>query len=204
MNKLLADFNTLYNAYPFRDISNADIEEAINCGIAEEKKSIETICACNDQPTFENTILPFESSGETLSRATTLLYNLLSANRNDELENIAEKITPILTAHQSEIYQKEELFARVDYVKQNEKMASPEDQMLLDKIYDAFVNSGIALCKGKRQRFNQIKEELAQLKLQFNFKLTIYNIYYLNFVFKTPSEKKYIITRRIPVQDDDV
>ena len=168
MNKLLADFNTLYNAYPFQDISNADIEEAINCGIAEEKKSIETICACNDQPTFENTILPFEASGETLSRATTLLYNLLSANRNDELENIAEKITPILTAHQSEIYQKEELFARVDYVKQNEKMASPEDQMLLDKIYDAFVNSGIALCKGKRQRFNQIKEELAQLKLQFS------------------------------------
>lgn len=168
MNKLLADFNTLYNAYPFQDISNADIEEAINCGIAEEKKSIETICACNDQPTFENTILPFEASGETLSRATTLLYNLLSANRNDELENIAEKITPILTAHQSEIYQNEELFARVDYVKQNEKMASPEDQMLLDKIYDAFVNSGIALCKGKRQRFNQIKEELAQLKLQFS------------------------------------
>lgn len=168
MNKLLADFNTLYNAYPFQDISNADIEEAINCGIAEEKKSIETICACNDQPTFENTILPFESSGETLSRATTLLYNLLSANRNDELENIAEKITPILTAHQSEIYQNEELFARVDYVKQNEKMASSEDQMLLDKIYDAFVNSGIALCNGKRQRFNQIKEELAQLKLQFS------------------------------------
>lgn len=168
MNKLLADFNTLYNAYPFQDISNTDIEEAINCGIAEEKKSIETICACNDQPTFENTILPFESSGETLSRATTLLYNLLSANRNDELENIAEKITPILTAHQSEIYQDEELFARVDYVKQNEKMASPEDQMLLDKIYDAFVNLGIALCKGKRQRFNQIKEELAQLKLQFS------------------------------------
>lgn len=168
MNKLLADFNTLYNAYPFQDISNADIEEAINCGVAEEKKSIETICACNDQPTFENTILPFESSGEILSRATTLLYNLLSANRNDELENIAEKITPILTAHQSEIYQNEELFARVDYVKQNEKMASPEDQMLLDKIYDAFVNSGIALCKGKRQRFNQIKEELAQLKLQFS------------------------------------
>jgi peptidyl-dipeptidase Dcp len=168
MNKLLADFNTQYNAYPFQDISNADIEEAINCGIAEEKKSIETICACNDQPTFENTILPFESSGETLSRATTLLYNLLSANRNDELENIAEKITPILTAHQNEIYQNKELFARVDYVKQNEKMASPEDQMLLDKIYDAFVNSGIALCKGKRQRFNQIKEELAQLKLQFS------------------------------------
>ena len=168
MNKLLADFNTQYNAYPFRDISNADIEEAINCGIAEEKKSIETICACNDQPTFENTILAFEASGETLSRATTLLYNLLSANRNDELENIAEKITPILTAHQSEIYQNEELFARVDYVKQNEKMASSEDQMLLDKIYEAFVNSGIALCKGKRQRFNQIKEELAQLKLQFS------------------------------------
>lgn len=168
MNKLLADFNTLYNAYPFQDISNADIEEAINCGIAEEKRSIETICECKDQPTFENTILPFEASGETLSRATTLLYNLLSANRNDELENIAEKITPILTAHQSEIYQNEELFARVDYVKQNKKMASPEDQMLLDKIYDAFVNSGIALCKGKRQRFNQIKEELAQLKLQFS------------------------------------
>lgn len=168
MNKLLADFNTLYNAYPFQDISNADIEEAINCGIAEEKRSIETICVCKDQPTFENTILPFEASGETLSRATTLLYNLLSANRNDELENIAEKITPILTAHQSEVYQNEELFARVDYVKQNEKMASPEDQMLLDKIYEAFVNSGIALCKGKRQRFNQIKEELAQLKLQFS------------------------------------
>lgn len=168
MNKLLADFNTLYNAYPFQDISNADIEEAINCGIADEKKSIEAICACNYQPTFENTILPFESSGEILSRATTLLYNLLSANRNGELEDIAEKVTPILTAHQSEIYQNEELFARVDYVKQNEKMASSEDQMLLDKIHDAFVNSGIALSKEKRQRFNQIKEELAQLKLQFS------------------------------------
>ena len=168
MNKLLADFNTLYNAYPFQDISNADIEEAINCGIADEKKSIEAICACNHQPTFENTILPFESSGEILSRATTLLYNLLSANRNGELEDIAEKVTPILTAHQSEIYQNEELFARVDYVKQNEKMASSEDQMLLDKIHDAFVNSGIALSKEKRQRLNQIKEELAQLKLQFS------------------------------------
>lgn len=168
MNKLLFDFATIHQSYPFEEISPSDIEEAIYIGIDEEKICIQEICCTKDLPTFENTIIPFEESGSTLSKATTLLFNLLSANRSDELEEIAEKITPILTAHQSEIYQNESLFLRVKYVKENIKFTSDEDKMLVNRIYDAFEDSGVSLSKSDRLKLNKIKEELAQLKLQFS------------------------------------
>ena len=168
MNKLLFDFATIHQSYPFQEISLSDIEKAIYIGIDEEKICIQEICCTQDLPTFENTIIPFEESGSTLSIATTLLFNLLSANRSDELEEIAEKITPILTAHQSEIYQNESLFLRVKYVKENIKFTSDEDKMLVNRIYDAFEDSGVSLSKSDRLKLNKIKEELAQLKLQFS------------------------------------
>jgi peptidyl-dipeptidase Dcp len=137
-------------------------------GIEEENKNIEQICSLDASPTFENTIIPFESSGETLTRATILMYNLLSANRSDQLEMIAEQLTPVLTKHENEIYQNKVLFSRIKSVKETCIFSTEEDKMLVRKIYDAFIDSGIALHEKDRVKFNKIKAELAHLKLLFS------------------------------------
>jgi peptidyl-dipeptidase Dcp len=168
MNKLLSRFETQFQSYPFQEISIKDIEDAIRLGIEEEKKNIEQICSLDASPTFENTIIPFESSGETLTRATILMYNLLSANRSDQLEMIAEQLTPVLTKHENEIYQNKVLFSRIKAVKETCIFSTEEDKMLVRKIYDAFIDSGIALHEKDRVKFNKIKAELAHLKLLFS------------------------------------
>ena len=106
-----------------------------------------------------------------LERATTLMYNQLSANTSDELEQLAEKMSPILSEHSASITLNESLFRRVRAVYEEEKRKptlTGEDAMLLQDTYDSFVRSGAALPEEKRGRFKEVKAELAQLSLQFS------------------------------------
>ncbi len=100
MNLLLQPtFDTPHNTYPFPDISVTDIDEAVQHGLQQEKEEIDAIAHNPAAPTFDNTILPLAESGALLERTTTLMYNQLSANTGDELEAVAEKLSPILTDH---------------------------------------------------------------------------------------------------------
>ena len=141
-------FDTPHNTYPFPDISVADIDEAVQHGLEQEKEEIDAIAHNPAAPTFDNTILPLAESGALLERATTLMYNQLSANTGDELEAVAEKLSPILTEHAADIMQNKALFARVKAVYEAEAVhptLSEEDRMLLQQTYDGFERSGATL-----------------------------------------------------------
>lgn len=168
-NPLLSlEYNTPHNTFPFPAITNAFIEEAINEGIRQEEREIAEIVANPDEPTFENTIVALSKTGSLLERATTVMYNLLSAETNDELEALAQKMSPILSEHASNITLNAELFARIKAVKKSLPTLNAEDEMLLEKTYDGFERSGANLPEDKKTRFREIKAELSQLSLQFS------------------------------------
>lgn len=172
MNILLqTEFHTPHQTFPFELISNADIEEAILEGIKIEEAEIEEIVRQTATPTFENTLLPLSKTGVVLENATTLMYNQLSARTSDELEELAERMSPILSEHSSNIMLNDKLFARVKTIYEQEK-ANPtlegEEAMFLQKTYDGFERSGATLSAEKKERFRAIKKELSQLSLQFS------------------------------------
>ena len=146
MNPLLqTTYGTPYNTYPFTDISVADIHEAITEGMRREKEEVMQIIENPAPPTFENTILALENCGDLLERATCLMYNILSAERNDELEKLSEDIASTLSEHGADIMLNPKLFARVKEVKENATNLDHEQQMLLDKTYESFERTGATL-----------------------------------------------------------
>ena len=133
-----------------------------------EDAEIRSIIDNPELPTFDNTIVPLAESGEVLGRATTVLYNLLSAETSDELEALAEEMTPKLTAHESAISMNPALFQRVKVVASLPQPDNAEDRMLLEKTLKGFLRAGAGLDDAGKQRLKEIKTELGQLTLQFN------------------------------------
>ena len=168
INPFFAAYGTPYETFPFDKITVADIEEAINEGIAKESKEIEAIAENKEPATFDNTIVAMEKSGELLDRATTVMYNLLSAETNDDLDELSQRIAPKLSEHGSNIMLNEKLFARVKAVKDANPELNDEERMLLDKTYEAFERSGATLSEEDKKKFRSIKSELSQLSLQFS------------------------------------
>ena len=99
MNAIITPPDTLHGCIPFTDISVQDMREAIMQGMDEENKEIERLLACAVKPTFKNTIEPLAMSGELLGRATAIMYNLASAETNDELDALTIEVAPMLTEH---------------------------------------------------------------------------------------------------------
>ncbi|MDO5074307.1 MAG: M3 family metallopeptidase [Bacteroidales bacterium] len=169
MNLLLQhDYATPYNTFPFADISLQNIEEALLEGMRIEKEEIKTITEQSESPNFQNTIVALAQTGQLLERATTLMYNQLSALTSDELEALAERVSPVLSKHSSDIMLNEKLFDRVRSVYESDLNLEGEDAMLLKKTYEGFERSGATLSEEKKQRFRAIKVELSQLSLQFS------------------------------------
>ncbi len=178
---LLLSFATVYGVYPFPDITVAHIEEAIHAGMEAENKAVAAIVDNPDAPTFENTIEALETSGELLERATTLMYNLLSAHTNDDLEDLAQRVAPILSEHGNNIMLNARLYERVKTVYSEYKPKDAEEAMLLKNTYEAFERSGATLDEAGKQRFREISAELSKLTLQFSQnKLKDTNNYYLH------------------------
>lgn len=167
-NPFISPFNTPNETIPFDNIKASDFEPAIQEGMRIENEEIAAIVSNPSAPTFENTILPFERSGELLGRATTVLYNLCSAETNDELDEIVNRLSPILSEHSANIMQNERLFSRIKAV--YDKMADfdGEDKKLLENIYISFERSGANLDEAGKKRFKDIKKELSTLTLQFS------------------------------------
>lgn len=169
-NPFLEPYHTPHHTVPFHLIKTAHYEPALRKGMEEQNREIDAIVQHVEAPTFANTIVALEKSGALLERVTTVLGNLMSAETSDELQELAEKMTPELTAHSNNISLNEALFARIKAVyDQREQLSlSTEERQLLQKTYDGFVRSGANLTGADKETFRQLNTELSVLTLRFS------------------------------------
>lgn len=138
-------------------------------GMDEEMSQIEAIVNNEEAPTFANTIVALSNTGENLERATAVMYNLLSAETNDELEELANELAPKLSEHSNNIMLNAKLFERVKAVYDAEtNQLEGEDKMLLDKTYEGFERSGATLSADDKLRFREITSQLSEKTLKFS------------------------------------
>ena len=174
LNPFFEKYNTPHGTVPFDRIRLEDYEEAFMEGIRRDEEQIDKIVNNPEKPTFDNTIISVddEKDGEgyydLLSRVSTVFFNLLSAETNDEMDALAQKMSPILTKHANDIRLNEKLFERIKYVHQHHRKLTPEEKMLLDNCYDGFVRSGALLDAAGKERLRQLTEEASILGLQFS------------------------------------
>lgn len=165
MNVFLEEYKTPFETVPFNEIKFEDYEEAMLEGMRRENEDLQRMLDNPETPTFENTI--DTEDDRTLNRVTTAFFNLLSADTSDEMDELAQKMQPLLTEHSQNIVQNERYFERVKAVKENHRELTPEEQMLLDKTYEGFERNGATLDEEKKKQFRQLSQELAMLTLQF-------------------------------------
>ena len=172
-NPFFAPYATPHNTVPFDKITTADYEEAFMEGIKREDEEIDAIINNPEEPTFDNTLIHIdESKGEhyydLLGRVSETFSCMLSAETNDELDALAQKMSPILTKHANDISLNEKLFERTKYVYEHHRKLTPEEQMLLTTSYDGFVRSGALLDKEGKDKLRKITEEASMQSLQFS------------------------------------
>ena len=173
-NPFFLPYNTPHETAPFDRIRMEDYEEAMLEGIRREDEQIDKIVNNPAKPTFDNTIISVDDGkdGEDyynlLDRVSTVFFNLLSAETNDEMDALAQKMSPILTKHSNDIRLNEKLFERIKYVHRHHRKLSPEEKMLLDNCYDGFVRNGALLDAAGKERLRQLTEEISVLGLQFS------------------------------------
>ena len=168
INPFLEPYSTPCETAPFDQILFSDYEEAMMEGMRREDADVEACISNPEPPTFENTISR-EDEDRTLSRVTSVFFNLLSANTNDEMDELAQKMSPLLTEHSNNILLNERLFQRVKAVYENPgRPLTTEEQKLLDNVYEGFERNGATLCDEDKATFRQLNQELSLLTLQFN------------------------------------
>ena len=171
-NPFFEPYNTPHDTAPFDRISMEDYEEAMMEGIRRDKEYLEKTINNPERPTFDNTIINKDDDQEgyydLLDRVTTVFFNLLSAETNDEMDALAQKMSPILTQHANDMRLNEQLFERVKYVHRHHRRLTPEEKRLLDDCYEGFVRSGALLSKEDKDRLRQLTEEASLLGLQFS------------------------------------
>ncbi len=169
MNPLLAPFDTPFNTAPFSKITEEDYLPAFKEAIAIGKKEIEAIKTNTQDPNFENTVEALESAGDLLNKISSIFFNLNSAETNDKIQNLAQEISPMLTAFKNDIQLDEVLFERVKTVFEDKAnlTLSPEAETLLDKTYKGFVRNGALLSEIQKTELRKIDAELATTSLKF-------------------------------------
>ena len=169
MNILFEKFNTPFHTAPFSKIKNEDFIPAFKHAIETAKQEIDVIEKNTEAPTFQNTIEALEFSGEQLDRISSLFFNLNSAETNDEIQKIAQEVSPLLSEFSNDITLNEDLFKRVKavYEKKETLNLTTEQTTLLDKKYKSFSRNGANLPKDKKQELRNIDKELSKLKLKF-------------------------------------
>lgn len=166
-------FYTPYEYTPFDTIKETDYEPAILKGIEEEDKEIDQIVNQPGAPTFENTIEALDRTGELLGKVTSVFYNQLSAETSDYLDELSQRMSPILTEHSNNITLNKRLFRRVKAVYENHaakdfKDLDAEQKMLLTTTYEGFVRKGANLPDEQQKRLRALSAELSVLTLQFS------------------------------------
>src|SRR5688572_2592459 len=169
MNALLQPFDTKLDTAPFSKIKIEDYLPAFQEGIKLAKAEIDAIAKNAEAATFENTIEALAFSGDKLDRISNIFFNLNSAETNDEMQKIAQEVSPLLSEFGNDIRLNPELFARVKAVyEQRENLnLNPEQAMLLDKKYKSFSRNGANLPEDKKLKLREIDKELSSLSLKF-------------------------------------
>ena len=168
-NPFLSEYTTPFQVPPFDQIKNEHYMPAFETGIAEQQAEVDAIVNNAETPTFENTILPFDKSGQTLNRVSNVFFNLNECLTNDEIVAIAEQVLPMLSKHSDAIMMNPKLFERIDYVYQHRNEMGLDDQQIrvVEKYHQDFVRNGAALPADKQAELSQINEQLSTLSLQF-------------------------------------
>lgn len=165
MNPLLLPFDTA----PFSQIKNEHFKPAFLQAMQEARTEIDTITSNSEAPTFENTLEALEFSGQQLDRISSVFFNLNSAETNEEIQKIAQEVSPLLSEFSNDIILNEELFTRIKSVYEEKETLNlkTEQQTLLDKKYKSFSRNGANLSEEKKKRLREIDAELSKLKLKF-------------------------------------
>ncbi|MCH8533507.1 MAG: M3 family metallopeptidase [Flavobacteriaceae bacterium] len=167
---LVKEFSTPYEVPPFDLLQSVHFEEAMIIGMEEQKRKIQIIIDNEDEPTWDNTLLAMETSGETYARASRIFYNLNSSHTNDEIQEIARKMSAKSAAHSDFIYMNMDLFNRVAKIWETNKEdtnLSPQQHKVLEKTYKRFVRSGAKLNKEDQEELASINAQIAELTTQF-------------------------------------
>ena len=191
INPFFEDYGTPHDTVPFDRIKVEDFEEAFLEGIRRDNEQIEKTINNPEKPTFDNTIISAEEDKDgyydLLGRVSTVFFNLMSAETNDEIDALAQKMQPILTQHANDVRLNKRLFERVKYVHLHHRRLSAEEKMLLDNCYDGFVRSGALLDEEGKERLRTLTEEASMLSLQFSQNLLKEN---KAFILHITDEKK--------------
>ena len=171
-NPFFEPYNTPHDTVPFDRIRLEDFEEAFIEGIRRDNEQIEKTINNPDKPTFDNTIINGDDDKEgyydLLSRVSNAFFNLLSAETNDKMDELAQKIQPMLTQHANDVRLNKKLFERVRHVHRFHRILTKEEKQLLNDNYDGFVRSGALLSDEDKEKLRTLTEEASMLSLQFS------------------------------------
>jgi len=186
-NPFFAEYSTPFQVPPFDKIDTTDYLPAFTEGIKQHDSEVAAITNNTSEPTFDNTILPFDKSGKMLKRVSKVFFNITEANTNDQLQGIAAKVSPMLSKHNDDISMNSKLFARIKTIFEKRKDLKLDAQQIrvVEKYYRDFERQGANLAKEQQDQLRKINEELSVLSLKFgdnllaetnkNFKLVIDN-----------------------------
>ena len=169
MNILNKHFSTPYNTAPFSQIKSSDYLPAFKIAIQKAKEEIDIITDNIEAPTFENTIEALDFSGSQLDRISSIFFNLNSAETNDQIQKIAQDVSPLLSEFSNDITLNEGLFARIKsvYQQKNQLNLSQEQLTLIEKRYKSFSRNGANLNEDEKLKLREIDKKSSQLKLKF-------------------------------------
>lgn len=171
-NPFFHKYTTPHETVPFDKIRLEHFEPAFIEGIRRDDEHIAKIINNPEPPTFDNTIIDPEEDEEgyydLLDKVSAVFFNLLSAETNEDMEALAQKMQPLLTKHHNDVTLNEKLFQRVKAVYNNHRELTPEEEMLLNKSYDGFVRSGALLSDKEKEHLRKLTEEASMLSLQFS------------------------------------
>lgn len=169
-NPFFEKYTAPHETVPFDRIKTEHYEPAIREGIRLQNAEINAITGNPDAPTFANTVLAYEESGELLQHVNTVFGNLLSAETSDELQELAKEIMPLMSEHENNISLNEKLFERIKtvYEQRDKEKLDPEQAKLLEDTYNGFVRNGANLQGEAKEKYRGLCKELSLLTLQFS------------------------------------
>ncbi len=171
-NPFFEPYNTPHDTVPFDRIRLEDFEEAFMEGIRRDNELIDKTINNPNKPTFDNTLLNNDDDTEgyydLLSRVSTVFFNLLSAETNDDMDALAQKLQPILTQHANDVRLNKKLFERIKAVHLHHRKLTHEEKVLLDNSYDGFVRCGALLDEEGKEKLRKLTEEASIMSLQFS------------------------------------
>lgn len=167
MNPLLTDSTLPYGAPQFDKIKTEHYLPAFEQAITEAKAEIDAIVNNPDAPTFENTIAALDEAGGRLNDVAGIFYNLMEADTNDQMQDIAEKVSPMMTEYSMYVSLNEPLFARVKTVHESAEGLEPDQARLLEKTWKSFVRGGANLGAEDKEAYGKLSEQLSLLTLQY-------------------------------------